>query len=367
MVPLFLPAIQTEFGLSVRELAWFFNSYGVAVAVGVLLGGWLGDKFATKSVFAAGVAFFALGSVLVAFADSYEVIIAARWLQGFGGGVFSPLVPILLTKASPERPGRILILWGSATGYVAALGPLLFSTVLVGFGWQSAFVLFSVVAICALIVVLVAPLPATSTQTPFKPQDHGKVLSSPDLWLMFGYIFCTYGAISFFAFCLPIELTKSGASVLRIGILLSIMWVTFSVASTLLRNKIDEHHVRSILIVAPVFIAVGFGIAHLSANFMVWVMASVMVGAGLACSNAPSTMLVLKFAPKGGSAFAASLDISFARIGGVFAIFALAQASFGMAVFGISFLSLVAVLLAYQATAKLNVQNSPNAMPAPKA
>ena len=48
LVPLLLPAIQMQFGLSVADLAWVFNSYGIAVAVGVLFGGWLGDAFDTR-------------------------------------------------------------------------------------------------------------------------------------------------------------------------------------------------------------------------------------------------------------------------------------------------------------------------------
>ena len=51
LVPLLLPAIQLQFGLSVGQLAWVFNSYGIAVAVGVLLGGWCGDAFKTERVF----------------------------------------------------------------------------------------------------------------------------------------------------------------------------------------------------------------------------------------------------------------------------------------------------------------------------
>ena len=48
LVPLLLPAIQSQFDLSVSEVAWVFNSYGIAVAVGVLVGGWLGDLLNTK-------------------------------------------------------------------------------------------------------------------------------------------------------------------------------------------------------------------------------------------------------------------------------------------------------------------------------
>ncbi len=76
----------------------------------------------------------------------------------------------------------------------------------------------------------------------------------------------------------------------------------------------------------------------------------------MACSNAPSTLLVLKFAPEGTSAIAASLDISFARIGGVIAIFGLAQSIFSVATVGIGILSVAAILFALQATKNLDKQ-----------
>ena len=43
LVPLLLPAIQQQFGLSVSELVWVFNAYAIAVAIGVMLSGWSGD------------------------------------------------------------------------------------------------------------------------------------------------------------------------------------------------------------------------------------------------------------------------------------------------------------------------------------
>ncbi|WP_159086913.1 MFS transporter [Loktanella sp. Alg231-35] len=354
LVPLFLPTIQAEFGLTIRELTWFFNSYGIAVAVGVLLGGWLGDQLEAKMVFAVGVLCFALGSAFVALAESYQHVISARALQGFGGGMFSPLVPVLLTRASPDKPGKILILWGSVAGYAAALAPLLYSRVLVGFGWGFAFGIFAVVSLAALAVVQSARIPTETRARPAARKNQVKALRTPDLWLMFGYIFCTYGAISFYLFCIPIRLAQSDVSVVSIGFALSIMWLTFSTASALLRNAVDEPHIRSILTIAPVFIAVGFGLAYYADTFVLWAVSSMLVGAGLACSNAPSTMLVLKFAPKGTSALSASLDISFARVGGVVTILTLAQSMPLLAVTGVSILSALALLFAYRATKKLH-------------
>jgi MFS family permease len=354
LVPLFLPTIKAEFDLSIRELAWFFNAYGIAVAVGVLIGGWLGDRFATIKVFALGVLCFALGSAFVALAESFQIIISARALQGFGGGVFSPLVPILLTRASPERPGRILILWGSVAGYAAALAPLLYGSVLAGFDWSFAFVTFAIISVAALAVVRGGDVPDEAPTKPTVCKDHVKVLRSPELRLLFGYIYCTYGAISFYLFYVPIRLAQSDVPVVSIGLALSIMWLTFSITSTFLRNLVDAPHVRSILTIAPAFIAVGFSLACYANTLAMWALASVLVGAGLACSNAPSTMLVLKFAPKGTSALSASFDISFARIGGVVTIFALTQSTTFLMVSGISTLSAIAILAAYQATKGLH-------------
>ncbi len=88
-----------------------------------------GDIFDTKRIFGAGVLFFATGSAIVAYAGSYEFIITGRILQGFGGGgVFSPLIPLLLTMLSPRRPGKILIVWGSLAGYATAVAPLFYFT-----------------------------------------------------------------------------------------------------------------------------------------------------------------------------------------------------------------------------------------------
>lgn len=362
LVPLFLPAIQAEFDLSINALAWFFNAYGIAVAVGVLFGGWFSDNYDIKRVFSLGVLFFALGSALVAMAEDYQFIQFARALQGFGGGVFSPLVPILLTRASPDRPGRILILWGSVSGYAAALAPLLYSHILSGFGWTLAFTMFAVVSICALVVVQISSIPHETASKPQGWLDHTRVFRSPQLWLMFGYIFCTYGSISFYLFFVPIRLDESGLTIMRIGLILSIMWLTFSVVSTLLRNAIDEPHVRGILTIAPIFIAAGFGLAHFSDSLILWALSSTFVGIGLACSNAPSTLLVLKFAPKGTSGIAASLDISFARIGGVIAIFGLTQSMFSIAPFGIGLLSIAAILFAYQATKNLDQHSGHSAV-----
>lgn len=343
LVPLLLPAIQQQFGLSIGQLAWVFNSYGIAVAIGVLLGGWLGDVFGARTVFSLGVLFFSSGSALVTMAESYDILIAGRVIQGFGGGIFSPLIPILLISAAPDRPGRILIVWGSIVGYVAAFTPFIYSNLLDADNWKVAFGIFAIVSLFALVVVLGSSIGTEDTTRSGARPDYTRLLRSRGLWLMFVYVFCTYGAITYYLFRLPVLLVGSGFEVASIGLILSILWLSFSIVSTLLRNLVDAPSVRVILLGAPVLIALGYPLAYYCSNVWCLALASFLVGSGLACSNAPSTQLVLKLAPKGMAAVSASMDITFARLGGVAAVALLADSVFGYSVVAIAAMSVLAI------------------------
>ncbi len=310
------------------------------------MGGWLGDAFNAKRVFGIGVLFFATGAMVVAFAEIYEIVIAGRILQGFGGGVFSPLIPLLLTKSSPLRPGKILIVWGSLAGYVAALAPFFYGSALAAFGWNIAFVIFAGVSLVALALLNNSPAADPLHSAAKSGPSYSKLLRSGDLWFLFAYVFCTYGSITYYLFRLPLWLAEKDFRLVTIGFSLSLMWLSFSAVSTLLRNKVDEPHVRGILLAAPLLIAAGFPFAYFCQEIPCVILASVLVGSGFACSNAPSTQLILEFAPNKMRAASVSLDITFARLGGVVFVAVLSQSMFGHAVFAITLMSIIAFLCA---------------------
>ncbi len=110
LVPIVLPLLQTELELTVQELARFYNVYGIAVAIAVLLGGYLGDTLGLLAVYIVGILLFIAGGVILTIAASELTFIMGRIVQGFGGGLFSPIVPVLLTSILSERPGKILII-----------------------------------------------------------------------------------------------------------------------------------------------------------------------------------------------------------------------------------------------------------------
>jgi len=345
LVPLVLPAIQADFGLSVNQLAMVFNSYGVSVAAGVFLGGLFGDTIGVRKVFTVGVLMFAAGALIVAFANNYPTLIAARMLQGFGGGMFSPLVPLLLTRAMPEKPGKILIIWGSIAGYTAAIAPLALSQAVVYAGWQSVFVLFAIISLVALAIsgrMLAGP----SREEMRKRPTLSPLLREPILWIVFVYIGCTYGAITFYMFSLPLWLSSINYNVNMVGFVLAVMWLSFSLVSTSMRNRVDSEHVRLIMICAPLMIALSFPMAYFANGLSGFLLSAFLLGAGFAGSNSPSTQMVLKFAPKGLQAISASMDITFARIGGVVTVALLAQFEFSQSMWVVMCMSVYAMICA---------------------
>ncbi|MEX3016009.1 MFS transporter [Gymnodinialimonas hymeniacidonis] len=350
LLPLLLPAIQAHFALSVGDLAWVFNTYGAAVALGVLFCGCFGDALNIRKVFGAGVACFAAGALVAATAPTYETLIFGRLVQGFGGGIFSPLVPIYLTRASPDMPGRALILWGSLTGYIAAFAPLLYGHFLGGQSWRLAFAFIAISAASAWVLLTKCTESQDTAPSTAPTPNHWEILRCRDLLLTLAYVFFTYGSITYYLFRLPVWLSDNDISASGIGLVLSLAWLTFSCISTVLRNLVDRDHVQGIMLTAPLFLAVAVLLLFNHQSFLLVALSSVLVGAGLACSNAPSTQLILRFAPEGLTTFSASLDITFARIGGIATVSVLAGMDIGYASLAICGLCLLALLCAFGAS-----------------
>lgn len=345
LVPILLPSIQADFGLSLGQVAWVFNAYSIAMAFGILACATRGDSLKSSNLFGCGVLFFLAGSVLIYTATTSSALLFGRVCQGFGAGLFSPLIPVLLTQASPDRPGRTLILWGSTAGYVAALAPLVYGFFLTDENWNLAFLLIAMVAVVSVFSSLLAyahvPTPSEN-----RKRSHCALLGARELWLTLAYVFTTYGAITYFLFRVPLWLAEAGRDTVSIGIVLSVLWLSFSTLSTLLRNWVDNHRLRPVMVAAPMLIAIGLILA-LSANTLLLITSACLVGCGLACSNAPSTQLVLRFAPKGLTALASSLDITMARLGGVVTVTLLADIGLGVSVCTVVISCLLAVVFAY--------------------
>src|SRR5258708_37872062 len=81
-----LPAIQHDLQFSQANLTWCVDAYLITFGSFLLLAGRLGDLVGRKRVFLSGVAIFTLASAACGLAHDQAVLVAARFVQGIGGG-----------------------------------------------------------------------------------------------------------------------------------------------------------------------------------------------------------------------------------------------------------------------------------------
>jgi len=350
LVPLLLPAIQRSGGLSIQDLTWVLNVYAVAVTAGVLLGGALGDRLGPERSFLIGTVVFVLGSLGAAVVTGLEGLLVARAVQGFGGGLFSPAVPILIARLSEARPGRVLSLWNAFSGLLLAVAPVVALPLLTLFGWQSIFALFALLVLPAIVLMRSATPPRPPGTTPTGPgaSAHlaaiGRLARHGPTALLLAYVALTYGIAVLFLFTVPLRFAEAETG--RAAWTLGAFWAAFTLTGLLQSAIVDGRHARRLLVASPLLLLAGFGMFLFGAQPAAQIAAAVVTGTGFAFGNATSTMLILRHAPPGTSATAASLDITCARLGSVATVAGLAALSDAALFLGIGALGLVAAALA---------------------
>jgi EmrB/QacA subfamily drug resistance transporter len=135
-----LSAIRLDLHASLEELEWTVNAYTLSLAVLLMTGAALGDRFGRRRVFVAGVAVFTLGSAACALAPGVGWLIAARAVQGAGAALVMPLALALLSAAFPiERRARALGIFSGVTGIAVLGGPVVGGAIVQGIAWQWIF------------------------------------------------------------------------------------------------------------------------------------------------------------------------------------------------------------------------------------
>ena len=122
-----LPSIKSDLHFSQTSLQWVISAYAIVFGGALLLGGRLADLLGRRRLFVAGLAVFAVSSLLCGLAWSEWALIAFRALQGLGGALLAPAALSLLMTTFIEGRERNLALgiYGAASGSGAAVGVLL--------------------------------------------------------------------------------------------------------------------------------------------------------------------------------------------------------------------------------------------------
>jgi len=127
IVNIALPSAQRALHFSTSDREWIVTAYALAFGSLLLLGGKLGDLFGRKWTFIVGLSGFALVSAIGGLSTSFEMLVAARALQGMFGALLAPSALGLLTitfAGSPDRP-KAFGIFGAIAGGGASIGLVL--------------------------------------------------------------------------------------------------------------------------------------------------------------------------------------------------------------------------------------------------
>ncbi len=189
VVNIALPSAQRALGFPNGDRQWVVTAYALAFGSLLLLGGRLGDIFSRKRVFITGLVGFALSSALGGAATSFEMLVAARTLQGVFGAILAPsaLGTLVSTFRDPRERGRAFGVFGSVAGGGGAVGLILGGVLTQYFSWRWTLyvnLFFAAIAVAGAVVYMRTNKPETRPQMDWA----GTVLASAGLFaLVFGF------------------------------------------------------------------------------------------------------------------------------------------------------------------------------------
>jgi len=383
VVNIALPRIGEDFDADLSALQWTVNAYTLTLAGLLLLGGALGDRLGRRRVFMAGVAWFAVASVLCALAPTVEVLIAARALQGVGAAMLTPgSLAIIEAAFAREDRGAAIGAWSGLGGMATALGPLVGGYMIDAASWR---LIFLINVPLALVVLLIAARHVPETRAEQEDGARldltGAVLAALGLaaltwglteaagrgWgdaavagallagalLLAGFVarqarsrhpmvplgmfrdrgftasnlvtFVVYGALGAGLFLVPIQLQQvAGYSALEAGSALfplTLVMLVFSARAGRLAQRIGP---RIPMGVGPLVAGVGLALlarVDAGARYPVDVLPGLLVFAGgLSLTVAPLTATVMASAPERLAGVASAVNNTVARVAGLVAV-----------------------------------------------
>src|SRR5215208_4020306 len=156
IVNIALPSAQEDLGFSNDSRQWIVTAYALAFGSLLLLGGRIGDMFGRKWTFIGGLIGFSVASAIGGAANSFEVLVAARALQGVFGAMLAPSALGLLSTTfvdSSER-AKAFGIFGAIAGGGAAVGLLLGGILTEWLNWRWCLYVNLLIAVPAAVAAL---------------------------------------------------------------------------------------------------------------------------------------------------------------------------------------------------------------------
>ncbi|CAM5672224.1 MFS transporter [Streptomyces aurantiogriseus] len=162
-----IPEISADLEPSGTQQLWIFDIYGFVLAGLLMTMGSLGDRIGRRRLLLIGAAAFGTASVLAAYANSAETLIAARAVLGIGGATLMPSTMALVRTmfTDPAQRAKAIGLWSGVMTAGIALGSVMSGVLVEHFWWGSVF-LVNLPAMVLLLVLGPVLLPEAKNPAP---------------------------------------------------------------------------------------------------------------------------------------------------------------------------------------------------------
>ncbi len=174
-----LAAIAADIGTNPISLKLALTAYLVALAIFIPISSWMADRFGARNVFRVAMAVFVLGSIACAFANSLGFFVGARFLQGMGGALMTPVARLVLVRSTPRHDLVNAMAWLTIPGLIGPIvGPPFGGFLTTYFSWHWIFLINVPIGILGILLVS-RFLPETMRNEPRKIDLRGFALAGP--------------------------------------------------------------------------------------------------------------------------------------------------------------------------------------------
>lgn len=137
-----LPVIAADLGTSPVALKLALTAYLVSLAIFIPVSAFMADRFGARRVFRIAIAVFMLGSLACAVANSLGAFVAARFLQGMGGAMMTPIARLILVRATRKEDLVNAMAWLTIPALFGPFaGPPLGGFITTWFSWHWIFLI----------------------------------------------------------------------------------------------------------------------------------------------------------------------------------------------------------------------------------
>ena len=174
-----LAAIAADIGTDPISLKLALTAYLVALAIFIPISSWMADRFGARNVFRVAMVVFMIGSIACAFSNSLLAFVAARFIQGMGGAMMTPVARLVLVRATPRHQLVNAMAWLTIPGLIGPIvGPPFGGFLTTFLSWHWIFLINVPIGILG--VLLVGRfLPETQRNAPRQIDMKGFFLAGP--------------------------------------------------------------------------------------------------------------------------------------------------------------------------------------------